>query len=182
MQRHLTTKTTKKLKRNPPFGKVALGGGAEAQKTFCQNGNSCLTLNLLVMSDSKDFVANGTGCSAEFFNPLYFSESAFWAKLRRFAKKAGAKVVYYALLLYYAFVSPKTQGWAKTVIIAALAYFICPIDINPDFVPVVGFLDDLAILATTLKIVDICITSDVKARAKTKLGDWFDYVNESEFA
>ncbi len=134
------------------------------------------------MSDSKDFVANGTGCSAEFSNPSYFSESAFWAKVKRFAKKAGAKVIYYALLLYYAFVSPETQGWAKTVIIAALAYFICPIDINPDFVPVVGFLDDLAILATTLKIVDVCITSDVKAKAKAKLGDWFGNVNESELA
>ncbi|MBR5354443.1 MAG: hypothetical protein IK126_12110 [Bacteroidales bacterium] len=75
------------------------------------------------MNDSKDFVANGTGCSAEFSNPSYFSENAFWTKLKRFAKKAGVKVVYYALLLYYAFVSPKTEGWAKTVIISALAYF-----------------------------------------------------------
>ena len=134
------------------------------------------------MNDSKDFVANGTGCSAEFSNPSYFSENAFWTKLKRFAKKAGAKVVYYALLLYYAFVSPKTQGWAKTVIISALAYFICPIDLNPDFVPVVGFLDDLAILDTTLKNEDVCITSDVKAKAKAKLGDWFGNVNESELA
>ena len=134
------------------------------------------------MSDFKDVVGNGTGCSAEFSNPSKFSESAFWTKLKRFAKKAGAKVVYYALLLYYAFVSPKTQGWAKTMIIAALAYFICPIDINPDFVPVVGFLDDLAILASTLKIVDVFITSDVKSRAKAKLGDWFGNVNESELA
>ena len=134
------------------------------------------------MRDSKDFVVNGADNSAEFTNPSYYSESAFWAKVKRFAKKAGAKVIYYALLLYYAFVSPETQGWEKTVIIAALAYFICPVDINPDFVPVVGFLDDLAILATTLKIVDVCITSDVKAKAKAKLGDWFGHVNESELA
>ena len=132
------------------------------------------------MNDSKDYFADGTGCSAEFFNPAYFSESAFWAKLKRFAKKAGKKVVYYTLLLYYAFVSPKTQGWAKTVIIGALAYFICPIDINPDFIPVIGFLDDLAILAATLKAVEVCITSDVRARAKAKLGDWFGNVNESQ--
>ena len=134
------------------------------------------------MRDSKGFVVNGADNSAEFTTPSYYRESAFWAKVKRFAKKAGAKVIYYALLLYYAFVSPETQGWAKTVIIAALAYFICPVDINPDFVPVVGFLDDLAILATTLKIVDVCITSDVKAKAKAKLGDWFGNVNESELA
>lgn len=134
------------------------------------------------MTDYKGFNVNGTDGSAEFSNPSYFSEHAFWAKLKCFAKKAGAKVVYYALLLYYAFVSPKTQGWAKTVIIGALAYFICPIDINPDFIPVIGFLDDLAILATTLKIVDVCITSDVKAKAKAKLGDWFGNENESELA
>lgn len=134
------------------------------------------------MKDYKGFNVNGTDDSAEFSNPSYYSEKAFWVKVKRFAKKAGAKVVYYALLLYLAFVSPKTQGWAKTMIIGALAYFICPIDSTPDFIPVIGFLDDLAILATTLKIVDFCITSDVKAKAKAKLGAWFGNANESKLA
>ena len=131
------------------------------------------------MRDCKDFAVNGTAISAD-CGTSNFSENSLWDKLKRFGRIAGSKVVYLVLVLYYALFSRNTPNWAKTVIISALVYFICPIDINPDFVPVVGFLDDLAILATTLKIVDVCITSDVKARAKAKFGDWFSNVNESE--
>ena len=134
------------------------------------------------MRDSKDFVVDGATESAEFSNPSNYSDGAFWAKVKRFAKKAGAKVIYFALLLYYAFVSPKTQGWAKLIIISALAYFITPIDLTPDPLPIVGFIDDLAVLATALKVVDVCITPDVKAKAKAKLGDWFGDVDEAELA
>lgn len=133
------------------------------------------------MRDSKDFVVDGTN-SAEYSNPSAYSDDAFWAKVKRFAKKAGAKVIYFALLLYYAFVSPKTQGWAKLVIISALAYFITPIDLTPDPLPLVGFVDDLAVLATALKVVDVCITPDVKANAKAKLSNWFGEVKEAELA
>ena len=134
------------------------------------------------MQDYQDFVANGTGCSAEFSNPSYFSESAFWAKVKRFAKKAGAKVIYLALLLYYALVSSNTPGWAKTAIISALAYFICPIDLIPDTIPIIGFSDDLAALAAALKAVDVCITPEIAAQAKAKLNDWFSTVDEVHFA
>ena len=134
------------------------------------------------MRDSKDFVVNGTADSAEYANPANYSDDAFWAKVKHFAKKAGAKVIYFALLLYYALSSPKTPKWAKTVIISALAYFICPIDLIPDTIPIVGFTDDLAALAAALKAVDTCITSDVKANAKAKLGEWFGYVDEAELA
>lgn len=132
------------------------------------------------MRDSKDFVVNGTADGAEYANPTNYNDDAFWAKVKRFAKKAGAKVIYFALLLYYALSSPKTPKWAKTVIISALAYFIFPIDLVPDTIPVVGFTDDLAALAAALKAVDTCITSDVKANAKAKLCEWFGYVDEAE--
>ena len=134
------------------------------------------------MRDYKEFVFNGTADGAEYANPANYSDDAFWAKVKRFAKKAGAKVIYFALLLYYALSSPKTPKWAKTVIISALAYFICPIDLIPDTIPIVGFTDDLAALAAALKAVDTCITCDVKANAKAKLCEWFGYVDEAELA
>ena len=71
------------------------------------------------MRDSKDFVVNGTADSAEYSNPANYSDDAFWAKVKRFAKKAGSKVIYLALVLYYALSSTKTPAWAKTVIISA---------------------------------------------------------------
>ena len=134
------------------------------------------------MRDSKDFVVDGTSESAEFSNPSNYSDGAFWAKVKRFAKKAGAKVIYFALLLYYALSSPKTPKWAKTVIISALAYFICPIDLIPDTIPIVGFTDDLAALAAAYKAVKVCVTPEVVAKAKANAHEWFGEVDESGLA
>ena len=134
------------------------------------------------MKDYKEFVVNGTAASAEYSNPANYSDDAFWAKVKRFAKKAGSKVIYLALVLYYALSSPKTPAWAKTVIISALAYFIFPIDLIPDTIPVVGFADDLAALAAAYKAVKVCVTPEVIAQAKAKAHEWFGEVDESGLA
>lgn len=134
------------------------------------------------MRDSKEFVVNGATGSAEFSNPSNYSDGAFWAKVKQFAKKAGAKVIYFTLVLYYAHASLETPAWARIVIIGAFAYFICPFDFTPDNIPIIGFFDDLAVLAAALKAVQVCITPEVKADAKTRLGDWFDDVDETELA
>ena len=134
------------------------------------------------MRDYKDFVVDGTADGAEYANPANYSDDAFWAKVKHFAKKAGAKVIYFALLLYYALSSPKTPKWAKTVIISALAYFICPIDLIPDTIPIVGFTDDLAALAAAYKAVKVCVTPEVVAKAKAKAHEWFGEVDESGLA
>ncbi|PEO50494.1 hypothetical protein CN563_02685 [Bacillus sp. AFS026049] len=51
--------------------------------------------------------------------------------MKKFGKKAGVKVVYVALLLFYTLQKPTTPVWAKTVIVGALGYFILPIDLIP---------------------------------------------------
>ena len=134
------------------------------------------------MKDSKDFVANGTGGSAEFSNPSCYSDSAFWAMVKRFAKKAGVKVVYLALVLYYALVSPNTPGWAKTAIISALAYFICPVDLISDAIPIIGYTDDFAALTAAYEAVEVCVTTEIVAQAKAKVGLWFGKVDEAVLA
>ena len=134
------------------------------------------------MSDVKDFVVDGADNSAEFSNPSYYSESAFWAKVKRFAKKAGVKVIYLALLLYYTLVSPGTPAWAKTVIISALAYFICPVDLIPDAIPVIGFTDGLATLAVANNAEKASVTPDVVAKAKAKAREWFGDAVDTEVA
>ena len=102
-----------------------------------------------------------------------YSEENFWEKVKKFAGKAGAKVIYAALKLYYALMKKETPAWAKGVIIGALGYFISPIDLIPDAIPVLGFTDDLPVLAAAIVAVSIHITDDVKAEAKAKLSDWF---------
>ena len=102
-----------------------------------------------------------------------YSESSFWDKVKKFASKAGSKVIYTALKLYYTMQSPDTPAWAKAVIIGALGYFIAPIDVIPDPTPVVGFADDLGVLAAAAASVVTNITPEIKAKAKRKLKEWF---------
>ncbi|MGN0201867.1 MAG: YkvA family protein [Candidatus Cryptobacteroides sp.] len=105
-----------------------------------------------------------------------YSESEFWAKLKKVARKAGVKVVYAALLLYYVLRNPATPAADRTKIIGALGYFILPIDLIPDFLPIAGFSDDLAALTWALYSVAKNVTPEVKIMARQKLGEWIpDY-------
>ena len=103
----------------------------------------------------------------------HYDDNAFWAKLQKFARKAGIKVSYAALLLYYVLKSPTTSTKDRAKIIGALGYFILPIDLIPDFIPVAGYTDDLAALVWGIYCVIKSITPDVKAQAAAKLHEWF---------
>ena len=102
-----------------------------------------------------------------------YSEESFWDKLARFAKKAGREVVEKALWLHYAAQGPQTPAWAKTAIYGALAYFILPADLIPDFIPGAGFTDDLGALLTAVATVAAYITPEVKQRAAVQVRQWF---------
>lgn len=102
-----------------------------------------------------------------------YSDASFWDKVVTFAKTAGREVIEKALWLYYAAQDPKTPAWAKTVIYGALGYFIFPVDAIPDPTPVVGYADDLGVLAAAVATVAMYITEEVKALAAQKLKDWF---------
>lgn len=95
-----------------------------------------------------------------------YSEEAFWEKIKRIAGKAGAKVVYYALVLYYALIDPATSLKYKAVIAGALGYFILPIDILPDFIPFAGLADDLAALIAAVSYVMSAITAAHKEKPR----------------
>lgn len=103
-----------------------------------------------------------------------YSEEGFWKKIANFAKKAGRDAIEKSLYLYYAAKDPNTPTWATNTIYAALAYFIFPIDAVPDIVPVVGYTDDLGVLAAALATVAAYITKEVKEKAQNKVSEIFD--------
>jgi uncharacterized membrane protein YkvA (DUF1232 family) len=109
-----------------------------------------------------------------------FSESSFWAKVQKYAKIAGIKVVYAALLLYYLVVSENIPLKIKAIVIGALGYFIFPIDIIPDAIPILGFTDDLAVLLYAIAESAKYVTPEVQERAKKKLTEWFGYFDETD--
>ena len=103
----------------------------------------------------------------------HYDENELWEKLRKFGRKAGIKVTYAALLLYYVLKNPATSSKDRAKIIGALGYFILPIDLIPDFIPIAGYTDDLAALTWGIYCVIKSITPEVKANAAAKLHEWF---------
>jgi uncharacterized membrane protein YkvA (DUF1232 family) len=65
--------------------------------------------------------------------------------------------------LYFAARDPRVPWYAKTVAIAVAAYALSPIDLIPDFIPVVGYLDDLIIIPLGIALVVRMIPPHVMA-------------------
>ncbi len=103
----------------------------------------------------------------------HYSEGSFWSKIFDCFKKAGRHVIEKALWLYYASQNPQTPLWAKSVIFAALGYFISPIDAIPDITPVVGYVDDIGVLTAAVATVSMYIDDEVVNKTNNKLREWF---------
>ena len=91
----------------------------------------------------------------------------FWPKIRRVAAKvpfAGD-----ALSVWFCARDPATPVRAKAMMMAGLAYFVLPTDAVPDFLAVVGFTDDAAVIAALLAIVGKNLKPRHKAQAKDLL-------------
>jgi uncharacterized membrane protein YkvA (DUF1232 family) len=94
---------------------------------------------------------------------------AFWRKTRRVA----ARIPFAEDLLaaYYCAFDRSTPLHVKATLVAAIAYFILPVDAIPDVLPVIGFTDDAAVLATAIKLVAGHITPTHREAAKMKLDE-----------
>ena len=103
-----------------------------------------------------------------------FSAKGFVEKISRIAKRAGAKLVYAALVLFYTLQSKEVSYKDKAMIIGALGYLISPLDVLPDAIPIVGLSDDLTVLLFVINKIWVEVPEEVKTRAKEKLSDWFD--------
>ena len=109
-----------------------------------------------------------------------FSEVNLIEKIKQFGKKAGIKVIYLVLLLFYTLQKTTTPKFAKSLIIGGLGYFILPADFLPDLIPGIGFTDDLTALISVVVAVAMFIDEGVKAKAKERLHVWFGDYDEEE--
>ncbi|BBB95236.1 uncharacterized membrane protein YkvA (DUF1232 family) [Bradyrhizobium japonicum] len=94
----------------------------------------------------------------------------FWIKF----KKVVASLPFAEDLLaaYYCAFDRQTPRHVQAALLGAIAYFILPFDFVPDMLPILGFTDDAAVLATALRIVASHITPEHRdaARAALKRG------------
>lgn len=89
--------------------------------------------------------------------------------LKSYAKKLKQNL----FVLYLSYKDPRTPWYAKAVAICVVAYAFSPIDLIPDFIPILGYLDDLVIvplgILLALKLIpSIIIQENLKAADELK--------------
>ena len=84
--------------------------------------------------------------------------------------------------LYYAYKDPRVPWYAKVLAASVVAYAASPIDLIPDFIPVLGYLDDLIIvpigIMVALKAVPRHVLEECRAKAEAanasgRLRNWY---------
>lgn len=101
----------------------------------------------------------------------HYSVAKLIEKVQSASKTASSELIKTVITLYVILEEKTVPTFIKVGIIAALGYFICPLDLIPDFLPG-GFLDDLGILTATLGQVYIYRNDQVKKRVEELLPEW----------
>ncbi len=77
--------------------------------------------------------------------------------------------------LYLAARDPRVPWYAKIFAACVVAYALSPIDLIPDFIPVLGYLDDLVLvplgIALTLKMIPPAVLAECQRRAETTMAE-----------
>jgi uncharacterized membrane protein YkvA (DUF1232 family) len=101
----------------------------------------------------------------------------FWPTLKRAVRQVPFSRDLVAA--YYCALDPQTPTRARGLLLAALAYFVMPFDFIPDMFAVVGFTDDIAVLATALRVIQGHITDRHYDAADKALADRPDIAGEA---
>jgi uncharacterized membrane protein YkvA (DUF1232 family) len=96
----------------------------------------------------------------------------FWAKLKRLAVRLPFAED--LLAAYYCAFDRQTPRHVQAALLGAIAYFILPFDFIPDMLPILGFTDDAAILATALRMVATHITPEHREAARAAMARGLD--------
>ena len=111
----------------------------------------------------------------------YYNPSSLFDKIKKYAKKAGFKTVYAILILYYATFDKSLPVKDRLMVVAALGYFILPVDLIPDALPG-GFVDDAGAALYVVRHIWNNLSNETFTKARNKLSEWFGKVNESDLS
>jgi uncharacterized membrane protein YkvA (DUF1232 family) len=75
---------------------------------------------------------------------------------------------YEIIALYWAYRDPRTPWYAKAFMAVVIGYAFCPIDLIPDFIPVLGYVDDLIIVPAGIYLAIKMIPKGVFAECREK--------------
>src|SRR4029079_5917219 len=91
----------------------------------------------------------------------------FWIKLKRVASQLPFAEA--LLAAYYCAFDRQTPRHVQATLLGAIAYFILPFDFIPDMMPLLGFTDDAAVLATAIRMVATHIRPEHREAARAAL-------------
>ena len=78
------------------------------------------------------------------------------------------------LALWFALKHPSVSGWARVIAFVAVAYALSPIDLIPDFIPVLGYLDDLIIVPVLVWLALKLVPIDVLKQPREQAVEWIN--------
>ncbi len=93
---------------------------------------------------------------------------AFFDTLRTWARRLKRDGV----TLWFAYRHPDTPWLAKGLCVLVVAYALSPIDLIPDFIPVLGYLDDVILLPVLIWLAILLVPEQVLAECRLKAADW----------
>lgn len=93
----------------------------------------------------------------------------FWKVARRAAR--AIPFMDEVVAAYYCALDPQTPPRVRALLLAALAYFVMPLDLVPDFLIAVGFTDDITVLAAVLAMLRTNITDRHREAARRALAE-----------
>ena len=96
----------------------------------------------------------------------------FWRKVRRTIGKVP--FLDEALAAYYCAADSQTPAYVKAILFGALAYFVIPTDMIPDFIAGFGYGDDATVLLTAIATVRKHISGAHRDAAQLKLAELRD--------
>jgi uncharacterized membrane protein YkvA (DUF1232 family) len=95
-------------------------------------------------------------------------EEGFWKKLLKLAGRVP--FVEDLAAAYFCLIDPSTPGRVRGIVLVALAWFVVPASVLPEFIVVLGFTDDVAVVAIAARMVRRHIKERHYRRARETLG------------